>query len=363
MTVDRRTFNRMLGSGLAVGATAGGLGSALAAKHKKVAWVYLGPVGDFGWTYQHDVGRKDAVAKFGSKIETTYVENVPESADAERVIGSLAHKGYDLIFTTSFGYMNPTLKVASMMPKTFFEHCTGYKRAANVGTYNIRFYEGRYIQGVIAGKMSKTGVIGYIGSVPIPEVIMGMNATLLGMQSVNPNAKLKFVFINSWYDPGKEGDACKALLDQGCDIITQHTDSPAPLQVCEQRGLKAFGEATDMIKFAPKTQLTAPVNKWGPYYTKRIEALLEGGWKVDDTWGGLDKDMLVMAPFRNMPEDVAALAKKTQDAIKSGKLFPFGGSIKDQSGAVKSASGKTLEDGQIASMNWLVQGIEGKLPA
>ena len=200
----------------------------------------------------------------------------PESADAERVISALAHKGYNLIFTTSFGYMNPTVKVAHMMPKTFFEHCAGYKHGPNLGVYNIRFYEGRYIQGVIAGKMSKAGMIGYIGSVPIPEVVMGMNATLLGMQSVNPNAKMKFVFINSWYDPGKEGDAAKALLDQGCDIITQHTDSPAPLQVCQQRGLKAFGEATDMIKFAPNAQLTAPVNNWGPYYVKRVQALLDG---------------------------------------------------------------------------------------
>ena len=288
---------------------------------------------------------------------------MPEGADSERVIAALAHKGYNLIFTTSFGYMNPTVKVAHMMPKTFFEHCAGYKHGPNLGVYNIRFYEGRYIQGVIAGKMSKAGMIGYIGSVPIPEVVMGMNATLLGMQSVNPNAKMKFVFINSWYDPGKEGDAAKALLDQGCDIITQHTDSPAPLQVCEQRGLKAFGEATDMIKFAPKAQLTAPVNNWGPYYVKRVQALLDGSWKPDDVWGGLDSDMLVMAPFRNMPDDVAALAKKTEDDIKSGKIMPFGGGVKDQAGEVKAPPGKTLDDGQIASMNWLVQGIEGKLPA
>ena len=362
MTIDRRTFNRLLGAGLATGASVRGIGSAFAAV-PKVAWVYLGPVGDFGWTYQHDLGRKDVVAKFGSKIDTTYVENVPESADAERVISALARKGYNLIFTTSFGYMNPTVKVAKTMPKTFFEHCAGYKHASNLGIYNIRFYEGRYIQGVIAGKMSKSGMIGYIGSVPIPEVVMGMNATLLGAQSVNPNAKMKFVFINSWYDPGKEGDACKALLDQGCDVITQHTDSPAPLQVCEQRGLKAFGEATDMIKFAPKTQLTAPVNNWGPYYVDRVQALLDGKWTPDNVWGGLKADMLVMAPYRNMPDDVAALAKTTEDAIKSGKIVPFGGPIVDQTGATKSAAGKPLDDGQIASMNWLVQGIEGKLPA
>ncbi|MEA2858764.1 MAG: basic rane protein [Methylobacteriaceae bacterium] len=356
--MDRRQFNRMLGSSLAVGATAAMSGIAQAAV-PKIGFVYLGPVGDFGWTYQHEVGRKELVSHFGDKIQTSYVENVPESADAERVIAELANKGHNLIFTTSFGYMNPTTKVAQRFPKVFFEHATGYKRAANVSTYNIRFYEGRYIQGVIAGKMSKSGVIGYIGSVPIPEVIMGINATLLGMQSVNPQARLKFVFINSWYDPGKEGDAAKALLDQGCDMITQHTDSPAPLQVCEQRGLKAFGEATDMIRFAEKTQLTAPINNWGPYYIKRAQAVIDGTWKSEDVWGGLASDMLHMAPYRNMPDDVMKLAQSTEADIKSGKLKPFGGKLKDQSGGEKSVA----DDGAIASMNWLVQGVDGKLPS
>ena len=352
----------MLSGGLATGLS-GLAGGTARAGVPKVAFVYLGPVGDYGWSYQHDMGRKEVVAKFGDKVETTFVENVPESADAERVIAALANKGHQLIFTTSFGYMNPTVKVAHMMPKTFFEHCAGYKHGPNLGVYNIRFYEGRYVQGVIAGKMSKSGMIGYIGSVPIPEVIMGMNATLLGMQSVNPNAKMKFVFINSWYDPGKEGDACKALLDQGCDIITQHTDSPAPLQVCAQRGLKAFGEATDMTKFAPRAQLTAPINNWGPYYVKRVQTLLDGDWKADNVWGGLASEMLVMAPYRNMPDDVVSLAKSTEADIKSGKIMPFKGPIKDQSGGTKGASGQSLADGDIASMNWLVQGIDGKLPA
>ena len=357
--VNRRQFNALIGGGAIAGTTAGLLGSARA-EAPKIAFVYLGPVGDFGWTYQHDLGRQEVVKHFGDKVSTTFIENVPESADAERVIAALASKGHKLIFTTSFGYMNPTFKIASTQKKTFFEHCAGYKRSANMGTYNVRFYEGRYIQGVIAGKMSKSGVIGYIGSVPIPEVVMGINATLLGMQSVNPAAKLKFVFINSWYDPGKEGDAAKALLDLGCDIITQHTDSPAPLQVCEQRGIKAFGEASDMIKFASKTQLTAPVNNWGPYYIKRVQAVMDGTWKSDDVWGGLASDMLVMAPYRNLPDDVVALAKQTEADIRSGKLVPFKGPIKDQAGASK---GGPLDDGAIASMNWLVQGVEGRLPA
>ncbi len=360
--MDRRHFNTLLGGGLVAGAATGLVRPAQAAV-PKVAFVYLGPVGDFGWTYQHDVGRQEVAKHFGDKVSTTFIENVPESADAERVIAALADKGNQLVFTTSFGYMNPTLKVASAHKQTFFEHCAGYKRGPNMGTYNVRFYEGRYIQGVIAGKMSKNGVIGYIGSVPIPEVIMGINATLLGMQSVNPAAKLKFVFINSWYDPGKEGDACKALLDLGCDIITQHTDSPAPLQVCEQRGLKAFGEATDMIKFASKTQLTAPVNNWGPYYVKRVQDLIDGTWKPDDVWGGLTSDMLVMAPYRNMPDDVVALAKETEAGIRSGKIIPFKGPLKDQAGAAKGSGASPLDDGSIASMNWLVQGVEGKLPS
>jgi basic membrane protein A and related proteins len=360
--INRRQFGSLLGGSLVAGVAGLTSQSALAAV-PKVAWVYLGPIGDFGWTYQHDVGRQNVAKHFGDKVQTTYIENVPESADSERVIASLAAKGHQMIFTTSFGYMNPTAKVAAQKAGVFFEHCAGYKRGPNMGTYNVRFYEGRYVQGVIAGKMSKTGVVGYIGSIPIPEVIMGMNATLLGMRSVNPNAKLKFVFINSWYDPGKEGDAAKALLDLGCDIITQHTDSPAPLQVCEQRGLKAFGEATDMIKFASKTQLTAPVNNWGPYYVKRVQDLIDGTWKSDNVWGGLASDMLVMAPYRNMPDDVASLAKATEEGLKSGKIVPFKGPLKDQTGATKAGLGSDLDDAAISSMNWLVEGVEGKLPS
>jgi basic membrane protein A and related proteins len=360
--INRRSFNTLVGGGLVAGATAGLTGPARAAV-PKIGFVYLGPVGDFGWTYQHDVGRKEAVARFGDKIETTFIENVPESADAERVITSLASKGHDLIFATSFGYMNPVVKVAAKFPKIKFEHCTGYKRGPNLGTYNIRFYEPSYVQGVIAGKLSKTGVVGYLGSVPVPEVVQGMNATMLGMQSVNPNAKLKFVFINSWYDPGKEGDAAKALLDLGCDIVVQHTDSPSSLQVCAQRGAKGFGEASDMINFAPKTQLTVGINNWGPYYIDRIQALLDGSWKPDDVWGGFAANLTYMAPFRNMPDDIAALAAQTQADIKSGKLLPFKGPIKDQSGALKIGAGAALDDKALSTMNWLVQGIEGKLPS
>ena len=360
--IDRRSFHRALGASAFVAAMPALVGRAMAATPPKIGFVYLGPVGDFGWTYQHDVARKNLVAHFGDKITTTFVENVPETADAERVIADLASKGHALIFTTSFGYMNPTIKAATRYPKVFFEHCTGYKRAANVGTYNIRFYEGRYIQGVIAGKMSKAGVIGSVCSVPIPEVIMGMNATLLGMRSVNPQARMKFVFINSWYDPGKEGDAAKALLDGGCDMVVQHTDSPAPLQVAEQRGLLSFGESTDMIKFAPKTQLTAPVNNWTPYYIARVQALLEGTWSPDDVWGGFDSDLMVMAPFRNMPDEVKTLATSAVADVRSGKTKPFMGALRDNSGAVHGTAGQAMPDAEIAAMTWLAEGIDGKLP-
>src|ERR1700744_4156978 len=281
----------------AIGASVAG---AAAADKLKVGFIYPGPVGDFGGTYQHELARQALVKEFGDKIETTYLENVSEGPDAERSIEQLVRAGNKLIFTTSFGYMDPTLKVAKKYPNVHFEHATGFKHDKNMSTYNGRFYEGRYIQGVIAGKMSKAGVLGYIGSFPIPEVIMGINATMLGAQSVNPNIKVKIIWVNTWFDPGKEADAAKALLDQGADIIMQHTDSPAAMQVASERGAHAFGQDSDMIKFGPKAQLTAIVNNWAPYYAKRVQAVMDGKWKSEDTWGGLDTKYVVMAPFTNM---------------------------------------------------------------
>jgi simple sugar transport system substrate-binding protein len=356
--MDRRTFSKLAG--------AGALATALparvnAADPMKVGFIYVGPVGDFGWSYQHDVARLEAEKHFGGKIKTSFVENVPETPDCERVIADLASKGNQLVFATSFGYMNYTVKVAERFPKVLFEHCTGYKRAKNVATYNIRFYEGRFVQGVIAGKLSKSGVAGYVGSVPVPEVMQGMNAFLLGMRSVNPKARLKFIMINSWYDPGQEGDAAKALIDQGCDIITQHTDSPAPLQVAESRGVKAFGEATDMNKFAPTSQLSANVNVWGPYYIKRIQAALDGSWKSEDIWGGFNSGLLKMSGFQNMPDDVKALAQSTVEEISSGKKKIFVGPMVDQNGATKLPAGQAMDDKTLSGLQWLMQGIEGKL--
>ena len=360
--MKRRTFTKLLGAGVVAGAAPAILRQAQAAGTLNAAFIYVGPVSDFGYSYQHDQGRKDVEKAFGDKVKTTFVENVPEGPDCGRVLTELANKGNNIIFATSFGFMNPTVQVAQKFPKIYFEHATGYKRAKNLATYNIRFYEGRYIQGVIAGKLSKTGTVGYICSVPIPEVVMGLNAFIQGMHSVNPQGRIKMVWINEWYNPGKEGDAAKALLDQGADILAQHTDSAAPLQVAEQRGKLGFGQASDMMKLAPKAQLTASIDNWGPYYVDRVKLAMDGKWTSTDVWGGLAADMLRMAPYANMPGDVVGLAKQTENDIAVGKIVIFKGPIKDQSGAVKVAAGQTLDDKAISGMNWLAQGIEGQLP-
>jgi basic membrane protein A len=304
---------------------------ASAAEKLKVGFIYLGPVGDFGWTYQHDQARQAVVKEFGDKVETTYLENVSEGPDAERSIEQLVRAGNKLIFTTSFGYMDPTLKVAKKYPNVHFEHATGFKSDKNMAIYNGRFYEGRYIQGVIAGKMSKAGVLGYIGSFPIPEVIMGINATIIGAQTINPNIKVKIIWANTWFDPGKEADAAKALLDQGADVIMQHTDSPAAMQIASERGKLAFGQDSEMIKFGPKTQLTSIIDNW--------------------------------APYTNMPDDVKKLAEDTEAAIIDGKLFPFKCPVVGQDGkAVECKGGDHLDDGQVLGMNFYVKGIDDAIP-
>jgi simple sugar transport system substrate-binding protein len=338
------------------------LGSAAWAADKlKVGFVYVGPVGDFGYSYQHDQGRQAVEKALGDKIETTFLENVPETG-AEHSIEQMVRSGAKLIFTTSFGFMEPTLKVAKKFPGVHFEHATGFKRAANVSTYSIRWYEGRYVMGKIAGKMTKTNTIGYIVSFPIPEVVSGIDAFMLGAQSVNPNVKVKIVWVNSWFDPGKEADAAKALMSQGADVLVQHTDSAAPMQEAEKAGKLAFGQASDMIKFGPHAQLTALTDNWGPYYIKEVKAQLAGTWKSTDTWGGFDADMLVLAPFTNMPDDVKKMASDAVEAIKDHKLYPFQGPIAKQDGSVAVKAGAKLSDKDILSMNWYVKGIDDKLP-
>ncbi len=337
-------------------------GAASAAEKLKIGFIYVGPVGDHGWTYQHDQGRLAVEKEFGDKVETIYVEKVAEGPDAERAIERLARQGVGLIFTTSFGYMNPTLKVAKRFPKVKFEHATGFKQSKNVATYNARFYEGRYIIGQIAAQVSKSGVAGYIASFPIPEVVMGINAFILGAQTINPDFKLKVIWVNSWFDPGKEADAAKVLIGQGADIITQHTDSTAPLQIAADKGVFAFGQASDMIAFAPKAQLTSIVDNWAPYYIERTKAVLDGTWKSADTWKGLAAGTVEMAPYTNLPADVVKMAQDTEAKIKSGELHPFKGPVYKQDGSEALPAGKNLDDGTLLGMNWYVKGVDGQLP-
>jgi simple sugar transport system substrate-binding protein len=347
---------------LALALTAGAAQAQQQQQKLKIGFIYVGPVGDHGWSYQHDVGRKAIEKEFGNRVETTFVESVPE-ADAERPIEQLVRTGHNLIFTTSFGFMEPTLRVARKYPNVKFEHATGFKRADNLATYAAKFHEGRYIIGQIAGKMTKTGTIGYVGAFPIPEVVAGINAYFLGAQSVNPNVKIKIAWANTWYDPAKEGDAAKALLDQGVDMLAQHTDSPAPIQAAEARGRWGFGQASDMERFAPKAQLTAIIDDWAPYYVARAKAALDGTWKSQDTWHGLKEGMVVMAPYKNMPDDVKKLAQETEAAIKAGTLNPFKCPITGQDGKEIECKGQgALSDEQILSMNFYVKGIDDKLP-
>ena len=335
--------------------------SAVAADKLKVGFIYIGPPGDFGWTYQHDQGRQAIDARLGDHAETVFVENVPEGPDAERTITRLARQGAGLIFTTSFGYMDPTLNVAAKFPDVKFEHATGYKRTDNVSTYGARFYEGRYVIGQIAAKMSKSGVAGYIGSFPIPEVVRGINAFLLGAQTVNPDFKLKVVWANSWFDPGREADAAKVLISQGADIITQHTDSTAAVQVAEAQGVYAFGQASDTAAFAPNALLTSIIDNWADYYVDRTQAVLDGSWVSTDTFGGMDANMVQMGPFVNMPADVKAMAETTTAAITSGELHPFAGPVYKQDGSLAAAEGEVVDLGTLLGMDWYVKGVDDQL--
>jgi len=357
-----KRFKRLLLSGIVA---MGGVGLAFAATAEplKIGFVYVGPVSDHGWTYRHDVGREAIEKELGDQVETTFVESVAEGADAERVIRQLANDGNKLIFTTSFGFMNPTIKVARDFPDVKFEHATGFKRSDNVSTYMARFYEGRYVAGIIAANVTKSGTIGYVGSFPIPEVVRGINAFTIALRKVNPEAEVKVVWLNTWYDPGKEADAVKTLIDQGADVILQHTDSPAPLQVAEERGVFGIGQASDMSKFAPTAQLTAIIDNWDSYYVGRAKAVIDGTWTSSDTWGGLDTGLVEMASFNeSLDASVAADAQKALDAIIAGTLHPFTGPISDQDGKEVVAADAIIEDEILLGMDWYVEGVIGKLP-
>ena len=335
-----------------------GVVSAWAAEPLKIGFVYVGPIGDYGWTHGHDLGRKAVEAKFGNKVKTTYVESVAEGPDAERVIRQLALQGHGLIFTTSFGYMEQTLRVAKQFPKLKFEHATGYKTAENVSAYNSRFYEGRAVVGHIAGKLTRTGKIGYVASVPIPEVVMGINATALAARQVRPDAEVRVIWVHTWFDPAKEADAAKVLIDQGVDIMTQHTDSPAPLQVAEGRGILGFGQASDMKTYAPKAQLSAILDLWGDYYIGRVQAVLDGTWKSQSIWYGFKEKLLTMAPYGEaVPESLRQEADAIIAGTINGSYHAFTGPIKNQKGEVVVQDGARMSDADLLKMNWYVEGV------
>jgi simple sugar transport system substrate-binding protein len=314
----------------------------------------------------HDQGRQYMESQLGDAIVSpaTYLENIPENAEAVNAIRSLAASGHDLIFTTSFNYMDQTLEVAKEFPNVKFEHATGYMRADNVSTYGARFYEGRTISGHIAGHLTKTNTIGYIASFPIPEVVRGINAFYLAASKVNPDIKIKIIWAFTWYDPAKEADAAKTLINQGADILVQHTDTFAPCQEAEKAGVLAFGQASNQEDFCPNAHLTAIEDVWGPYYAERAKALVDGSWSTSDTWDGMDKGMVVMSPYnaKLMPSELIQEAVAMEVAIKDGSMHSFEGPIYNQAGELMVPEGEVADDGMLLGMNWYVQGIDGELP-
>ncbi|MBD0864468.1 MAG: BMP family ABC transporter substrate-binding protein [Rhodobacteraceae bacterium] len=341
-----------------------GLATTAMAEKTKVGFVYVGPIGDNGWTYEHDQGRRAVEAAFGDAVETVYVENVAEGPDSERVMTQMALDGADLIFTTSFGYMDPTINVAGKFPNVKFEHATGYKRADNVSTYSARFYEGRAVQGHIAGKMTNSNIIGYIASYPIPEVIRGINAAYLHASRVNPDVEFKIIWVYTWFDPAKEADAAKALIEQGADVIFQHTDSTAPLAAAsEAPGVIGFGQASDMSEYADGPRVTSIIDNWAPYYIARTKAVMDGTWESVDTWDGMSTGMVKMGRMTNrIPAELRAEAQNMIDSIAAGKYHPFTGPINKQDGSTWLAKGEVADDGTLASMNFYIEGVTGDIP-
>lgn len=332
---------------------------AAAAPPLKVAFVYVSPVGSAGWTYQHNMGRLDMERRLGAAVQTTYVENVAEGPDSERVMRDLAAQGYQLIFATSFGYLEPALRVAQDYPQVKFEHAGGYKTAANVNVYNARYYEGRWLAGYMAGKMSKTGISGYVAGFPIPEVVQGINAYTLGMRAANPKAQVKVSWLNTWFDPAREREAALALISQGADTLTHHSGSTAIPQLAEEKGVMLLGYQSDMSAIAPTAQLTSVTHVWGERYAKVASDVRAGRWKPQPYWGGLRDGVIKLAPFsKKVPADIAHQVRDRERAIAMGKLQPFSGRIVDQSGKVRQAGG-TMKDEALAKMDFLVEGVVG----
>lgn len=336
---------------------------ALAQAPTKIGFVYVSPIGDAGWTYQHDLGRKEMEKALAGKVTTSYVEKVAEGADAERVIREMASSGNRIVFATSFGYMNYVERVAKQFPKVTFMHATGYKSGPNFGNYNARFYEGRYLTGVIAGKMTKSNILGYVAAFPIPEVLQGINAFIRGARSVNPKAEVRVVWVNSWYDPGKEREAALTLISQKADVVTHHTDSTAVTQAAQERNVYAFGYHSDMSKYGAKAHLSATTHHWGAYYTKVVQDVLAGTWKTGTIWGGIKDGFIKLAPINPVvPKDVQDQVAKIEGDIRAGKFHPFTGPVVDQDGKERLAAGQVMSDADLGGMNYYVQGVTSKLP-
>jgi len=340
-------------------------GAALAQDKTKACFVYVGPIGDGGWTYQHHQGALAVQEAFGDKVEIAFQESVPEGADAERVLNQMALSGCKIIFTTSFGYMDQTNAVAAKFPDVKFEHATGYKREhPNVSTYNARFYEGRAVMGTIAGRMTKSNKIGYIGSFPIPEVIQGINASFIHARKVNPDVTLAVVWAYTWFDPAKEADSAKALIEQGVDVILSHTDSTAPLAEAQKTpGVIGFGQASDMAAYKPSPRVSSIIDNWAPYYIKRVGALMDGSYAQADAWEGIAGGEVEIGEITDaVPAEVKAEAEALRDAIAAGTYHPFTGPLNKQDGTPWLAEGVVANDGELAGMGFYVEGITGDIP-
>ena len=357
--MNRRT---LLGSAAALVAVSA-IPAAAEGEKLKIGFIYVGPVGDGGWTYQHDLARQAVEKEYGDKVETTFIESVPEGADAERALTQLALAGNKLIFATSFGFMDATMNVAKKFPDVKFEHATGYKRAENVATYDARFYEGRAVIGTIAGRMTKSNKIGYIGSFPIPEVIQGINSAYIHARKVNPNVEMKVVWAYSWFDPAKEADAAAALIAEGVDVFMQHTDSTAPLAKAQEAGALGFGQASDMSAFAPSPRISSIVDNWTPYYIKRVGQVLDGTWTSEGVWLGIGDGEVEIGEITDaVPAEVKAEAEALKASIASGEYHPFTGPLKKQDGSDWLADGQKATDEELSSMNFYVEGITAPMP-
>jgi simple sugar transport system substrate-binding protein len=329
----------------------------------KIGFAYVGPVGDGGWTFAHDNGRKALEKEFGDKIVTSFVENVPESADAERVIRDMAGQGNKLIFGTTFGYMEPMLKVAADTKDVKFEHATGYKTAENLRTYDSRTYEGAYMAGVIAGKMTKSNTLGVVASVPIPEVIRNINSFTLGAQSSNPKVKTKVVWVNEWFNPPKETEAATSLINGGADVLFQNTDSPAVLKTAQDKGKRAFGWDSDMTAYGPKAHLASAIINWGPYYIKATKDALEGKWATGQAWWGVKEGAIdIVSVAEDVPVETKAKVDEIKAGLKDGSFVIWKGPIVGQDGKEVLAKDAVADDKFLGGVNFYVKGVEGKIP-